>query len=295
NTLFMSDIDNNKIGNKQQDVTNPSRNKISDNEHDDNFEDQSYTWLPSGEMLKLPTKIFKDNTLLLDEKQDQAIKCISPSHQAPAEQKEVFGPTNLKEIFEKENAKNKLETILPNSDIVSKASHALFLEKTTGSRTTTPREQDKYRIELKTNNKDPGPMWFTISHRYLGEDVRRIMGHQHNSQWLFSPMVISTKTPNSTSILFHSQQKHNELGIDRCIPHEVDQYIRLCQPTMSKDEQGNCEDHSRQSKSNTDLTSMDISPMVSPANQDNGIQTHNSPQVGDLTRQMLPDTPNKEY
>ncbi|CAG8474225.1 36861_t:CDS:2, partial [Racocetra persica] len=65
----MSDIDNNEISNEQQDIINFSYNEISDNKHDDNFEDQGYTWLPSEEMFKLLTKIFKDNTLLFNERQ----------------------------------------------------------------------------------------------------------------------------------------------------------------------------------------------------------------------------------
>ncbi|CAG8514489.1 14411_t:CDS:1, partial [Racocetra persica] len=64
---------------------------------------------------------------------------------------------------------------------------------------------------------------------------------------------------------------------------------------MGNDEQSNCENYSEQDKSNTDLLSIDISSIVFPVNQDNGIQTHNSLQVGNLTRQMLPDIPNKEY
>ncbi|CAG8496635.1 5725_t:CDS:2, partial [Dentiscutata heterogama] len=57
-----------KIDNKQQDVINPLYNKISNNEHD-NFEDQGYIWLASGEILNLSTSNFKDNTLPLDKRQ----------------------------------------------------------------------------------------------------------------------------------------------------------------------------------------------------------------------------------
>ncbi|CAG8709573.1 21137_t:CDS:2 [Dentiscutata erythropus] len=139
----MSDIDNNKIGNKQQDDINTTHNETSNNEHDDNFKDQGYTWLSSGEMLNLPTKIFKDNTLPLDERQTILQSHLSTHNgqklieNQAAKQEEIFGSTNLKEILEKENAKNKLEIILPDSDVVSKASHAFFLEKTTGSQMKT--------------------------------------------------------------------------------------------------------------------------------------------------------------
>ncbi|CAG8598542.1 16939_t:CDS:2, partial [Dentiscutata heterogama] len=43
-----------------------------------------------------------------DIRRDQAIKCISPSYNPPAEHEEVCGPTKLNELITQENEKNKL-------------------------------------------------------------------------------------------------------------------------------------------------------------------------------------------
>ncbi|CAG8746657.1 12451_t:CDS:2, partial [Racocetra fulgida] len=101
---------------------NPFRDKdaLSNIFEPDNQKDpyeQGYTWQPldsDNEALQswkaLEQSLLDIRSLLLDSlsytneiRRNEAINCLLPSHQSASEQKEVFGPTEIKETLEKEN------------------------------------------------------------------------------------------------------------------------------------------------------------------------------------------------